>query len=337
MLNPKTYRTANGVVQGIEADMREIEPWRPSIGQIRDCALSGLVVGTGGFLETMLPPSVLRMAPTQDEVEAICEQCHDAIRAGRLIDFGDWTNDVIKYGGKRGGPLYQQGAIGHPFRQPWMFVHTWEGVVVTYLVNPLEPEKSSGDCETAEIQPIRLGNHKVLMISDRILLETQRNEGKTDWNKYLCSAVPSIWRYVPGFEGSNNGMDPGSSAAGNVLDPLMTAMLILSTRGIPRETVRAPEKLQKARRKNGKPPIPSYERVMSAPYVTVIQARKARGRDVVGLGGTHASPVAHLRMGHNRTYANGVKTWVRDSLVNFTEEAKLAWRTGNRSHYEVRS
>lgn len=336
MLNPKLHKVSGGVVYGVEADFRDVQPFNPTIGQIRDVVLSGLIVGTGGFLEAHLPPDILRLAPTQEEVEEMAQDCHDAVRAGRLIDFGAWTNDVIKYGGKRGGPLYQQSAIGHPFRQPYLFVHSWDkGCVCVYLVNPLEPDKVGGDYEAIELQPIRLKNYDVLMISDRILLETVRNEGKTDWDRYHCSAIPSIWRYLPGAKDYQDNMAPPNSAAGNVLDPVMTALLILSTRGIPRETVRVSDKLQKARVKSRKPPIPPYERVMSAPYVTAIQNRKAKGRNITAGSGTHASPIAHLRMGHPRVYASGVKTWVRDALVNMTEEAKKAW-LGNRSHYEVK-
>lgn len=330
MLNSKLYRTANGPVHGIEANIRDVEPWHASIGQIRDTVLAGLVVGTGGFLQAALPRSILQLAPTQNEIDEIAQSCHDAVRTGRVIDFGEWTNDVIKYGGNRGGPLYQQQAIGHPFRSPYMFVHSWEGVVVTYLVTPLEPDKPAGDCEAIELQPMRLKNHTMLMISDRIHLETSYNEGKDNWNKYNCLAMPSIWRYLPGMP--DNGMSPPNAAAGNVLDPLMTAMLILSTKGVPRETIKVSDKLQNARRKNGKPPIPPYDRVISASYVTAITNRKARGRSIYK-GGTHASPIPHLRIGHSRVYANGVKTRVRDALVNMSDEAKKAWL--GRTHYIV--
>jgi hypothetical protein len=49
------------------------------------------------------------------------------------------------------------------------------------------------------------------------------------------------------------------------------------------------------------------------------------------LGGTHASPVPHLRRGHRRVYEDGRQTWVRSCLVNCRslEEAQA------RDHYEV--
>ncbi|HEY2617480.1 MAG TPA: hypothetical protein VGI78_09105, partial [Acetobacteraceae bacterium] len=134
----------------------------------------------------------------------------------------------------------------------------------------------------------------------------------------------------------NDGGTPGSAAAANVGDPLMTALLILNTRGVERETIAASEKLQKARRKSGKLPIPSYQRVNAAPYVTAIQMRgkaRARGEDQ---GGTHASPVPHLRIGHPRTYADGHVTFIRDTLVN-VEASQRAEFLRTRSHYTVKA
>jgi hypothetical protein len=300
----------------------------------------GHVVGCHLGIESLSPALVQQLAPTQDDVELFAEACNDAVRGGRLIDFGDWTNDVIKYAASRGGPLYGRGAIGHPFSQPYVFLHTWEEATSVYLVNPLEPDRlAGGDCEAVELSPAIVSGEKVLMIGDRIYFQPPPPDAPhsviNDYKKYGCYAIPSLWRYMPGAEKINM-QEPANAAAGNVLDPLMTALLILSTRGVMRETVAVSEKLQKARRKSGKEPIPPYDRVFSAPYVTAIQARRARGRHEPK-GGTHASPIGHLRMGHLRTYASGVQTFVRDALVNMSEDARKAWLTGNRSHYTVKS
>lgn len=334
MQQPKRYQTAGGTVMGIEARMEEIGNWRPTISQIRDTICAFMVVGTQMF-DIDMPAMARANAPTQDDVEGIAGYCERAVRAGRLIDFGDWTNDVIKYGGNRGGPLYSRGVIGHPFRDPYLFVHTWEGATAVYLVNPLEPDRTGGDCECVELQPVRLKTDTVLMIGDRALLMPDASH-EAGWKKYHCSAMPSIWRYLPGAEAMvNNGAPAVNAAAGNVLDPLVTALLILSTRGIPRETIAVSAKLQAARRKARKLPIPPYERVISAPYVTAIQNRLMRGRSLPR-GGTHASPIAHVRMGHIRQYPNGRQAFVRDALVNFTDEARAAFATVGRSHYAVK-
>lgn len=328
-----THAGSHGPVHGIELDARDLEPWRPVITQVREAMLNRMVVGSD-LISDQISPKLRDLIPSQDRVEVIATGCYEAARAGRLIDFGDWTNEVIKHGGNRGGPLYQRGAIGHPFRQPYVFFHTWEGNSVAYLVNPLEPGNlAGGDCEAIELQPLAFGPERALMIADAMMLEPMQNVGIVEWSKYHCSAIPSVWRFLPGAEAGNNGMAPANAAAGNVLDPLMTALLILSTRGIDRKTVTVSDKLQNARRKNGKPPIPPYDVVNSAPYVTAIQARRARGRQEPK-GGHHASPVPHLRMGHPRTYASGVQIFVRDALINMSAEAKAAF-LGNRSHYTI--
>ena len=333
MQHPRYYDSASGPVLGFEADMKEIVEWHPTIAQLRDTVLAGMIVGSHLIAER-LPPEVAAYAPSQAMVERIADACLAAVSAGRLIDFGAWTQEVICHGGNRGGPLYSKGAIGHPFSRPWMFVHTWEGETSVYMVNPLEPERlAGGDCEALELNPTLASGHRALMIGDQVILRPGEAEG-ADWRKYHCVALPSVWRFMPGAEAINRA-PPANAAAGNVLDPLMTALLIINTRGVERTTVAVSDKLQKARAKNGKPPIPSYERVDSRLYVTAIEARRARGRSEPK-GGHHASPIGHLRMGHPRTYASGVVRFIPDTLVNMSDDAKAAFRN-NRSHYEVRS
>lgn len=312
------------------AALEDIEPWQPVVTQVRDAILAHMITGAH-FAGAELPPEGRAMLPTQGDVNGINNLAYEAVSNGRLIDFGEWTNAVIMHGGNRGGPLYTKGVIGHPFRQPYVYMHTWEGETAVYLVNPLEPEKAAGDCEAIELNPMRVNRRGMLSISDRAVLWPGESG---DGSKYHCSAMASPWRYLPGAEAINNGMAPVNAAAGNVLDPLMTALLILSTRGIDRHVIAPSDKLQKAREKNRKPPIPPHEAVNSAGYVTAISNRIARGRSE-SRGGTHASPQPHLRMGHPRTYANGVTTFVRDALVGFSDEARAAFRS-NRSHYVVR-
>ena len=328
---PRIYDTGRGRIMGIEARLDDIGEWKPTIAQIREAVLSFHVVGSHMFARG-LPREIAEYAPNRHTVERIADGCHTAVSAGRLIDFGDWTNEVIKHGGNRGGPLYSKGAIGHPFSQYYLFCHTWENIVAIYLVNPLEPDRlAGGDCECIELQPIKVRNERALMIGDQALLQPGSQEG--DWRKYHCSAIPSLWRFLPGADEINRAA-PANAAAGNVLDPLMTALLILNTRGIERQTVTVSDKLQKARAKNGKPPIPPYDTVDSQLYVTAINNRLRKGRREPQ-GGHHASPIGHLRMGHSRTYADGTVTFVRDALVNMSDDAKANWRT-QRSHYEVK-
>jgi hypothetical protein len=329
----KSYKTPHGRVLGMEADMRDIEDWAPTITQIRETILKGMVVGSHMFAAD-LPPEVAQYAPSQRMVERISDGCLDAIQAGRLIDFGAWTNEVIMHGGNRGGPLYTKGAIGHPFSKYYLFVHTWEYSTAVYLVNPLEKDRlAGGDCEAIELQPIKIKDQRALMIGDQVLLTPETEATDPDWRKYHCSAIPSVWRFMPGAAEINKASPP-NAAAGNVLDPLMCALLILNTRGIDRQTVSVSDKLQRARIKNGKPPIPPYDQVDSRLYVTAIQKRLSKGRKEPSKGGHHASPIGHIRRGHIREYADGTTTFVRDSLVNLSENASKTFAAA-RSHYTV--
>ena len=63
------------------------------------------------------------------------------------------------------------------------------------------------------------------------------------------------------------------------------------------------------RRLRGKKPLYTYK---------VITTTGKRRVSEVGKGGTHASPVAHLRRGHWRTYKSGVRGWVNAMMINGT-------------------
>jgi hypothetical protein len=64
------------------------------------------------------------------------------------------------------------------------------------------------------------------------------------------------------------------------------------------------------RRMRGKRPLYTYK------VITITGKRRV---SEVSKGGTHASPVAHLRRGHWRTYKSGRKSWVRAAMINGTD------------------
>lgn len=324
--------TPDGTGAGLEVDLSTMAPWKPTIQQVRKI-IQAYMIG-GPQLTGIVPDEAMQFAPQQREVETIADMAFEAVRVGRLIDFGELPNTLIRDGGHRGGPLYAKGVLGQPFRDPWLLYHTWdERYSALYLINPCEPNKPNGDCEVVELEPAKFAGRETLTIGDRILyLPGQENPTMPD--TYAARAAPSIWRYMPDSAAvMNRGGTPESAAAGNVLDPLMTCLMMLSTNGIERETIHADAKLQKSRARSGKPPIPSYDRVDSKPYVTAMMLR-GRPRAGDNAGGTHASPVPHIRRGHLRTYASGVQSFIRDTLVNVTEDTRLSWL--GRSHYEAR-
>jgi hypothetical protein len=64
---------------------------------------------------------------------------------------------------------------------------------------------------------------------------------------------------------------------------------------------------QRLRRLRGKKPLMTYK------VITITGKRKVSKE---GKGGTHASPVTHLRRGHWRHYKSGKRSWVAAALVN---------------------
>lgn len=65
--------------------------------------------------------------------------------------------------------------------------------------------------------------------------------------------------------------------------------------------------VQRLRRLRGKKPLMTYK------VITITGKRKVSKE---GKGGTHASPVTHLRRGHWRHYKSGKRSWVAAALVN---------------------
>jgi len=318
----------------LEIDLSDVGEWKPSMSMVRDAVLSNLILEPGKL-------DGVSYSAAQSEVDNMCAMGIEAVKAGRAVHLGHLPNQAIKDMGDHGGPLYNLGALPQPFAHPWLFMHTWDGgegmtklpATSVYLVNPtFGPDGDTAGCEIVELQPVRINHGNVLLMGDRVLLDAPT--GYELRAKYHCISVPSPMRYVPGMEPINNGMNPEEAAAGNVLDPLMAALLLMNVEGVNRRTVGPSEKLQRARAKNRKPPLPSHIEVDSAPYVTAILARREGRR--LAQGGHHASPVPHIRRGHVRVYASGQRSIIRETLVNVTADARSAF-VSKRSHYEVRT
>jgi hypothetical protein len=319
------------LVFGAQADLSDMREWQPTVAQVRDVILRRHVIGMEmPGIGTMFEPRAETFAPSQAEIERVNEMLCEATRAGRFIDFGYIPNDVLIAGSQRGGPLWNQGAIGMPFRDPWALYHLWDHGVALYLVNP----NGEAEVEIAELNAIRMGNDRLLSIADRGVFCRQPDKPQR-YNCWVLPAMTRFWLDPEHRQLANNGNTPEGAAASNIGDPLFTALLILNTRNVERETVSAPQKLQKARAKARKAPIPSYVRINALPYVTAVQARgKPRQDRGEAQGGTHRSPVAHIRMGHPRHYASGRSIFIADTLVNVPEDQRAAFKS-NRSHYRV--
>jgi hypothetical protein len=316
--------------------MAKMHAWQPTVQQVRECVLNKQIAGmaTGNDHPSRV---------TQSEVSNIGNFSRAAIRAGRMLDFGFLPNEVIRDCGKRGGALYNLGALHVPFADPWLYMHSWSAgpeqkAVSVYLVNQVD-----GDLELLCFEPMVMDGVPRLTIGDRALLFAPTGEAELSedgYPKYSARIIPAPWRLVEDDLLQVNGRQtPQQAAAGNVLDPLVTVLLILQTRGVQRETIDAPERLQRARVKSGKLPIPSYDRVHVESYVTALSAslsHKANG------DGKHASPRWHLRRGTVRNYQSGARSIIMDTLVNVDPEVRAAFKTGklslvsDRVNYEVK-
>jgi hypothetical protein len=348
-MQPKIIQTLDGqVIFGQELSMSLDVEWRPTVPQVRDAILEFRITGFNSADLPLLPESK-DYASTQAEVQTISAQCRNAVQAGRVIDFGHLPNMVISECARRGGKMWNMGALGFPFSNPWICYHLWdhdiiwrgEGpqpvtlprvkAVAVYLVN----RSSDTTFEVCELQAMKLSGEHLLMIGDRGMFMVPPPGIDHD---HISCVAPSILRFTldEHFRNlQNNGQSPFQAASCNIGDPIICCLMILATRGVERQTIRAPEKLQRARMKSRKPPIPNYDRVATEPYVTAIMARGHRERGE-GLGGHHASPQFHIRRGHPREYATGKSIWIRDTLVSATDEQRQSFKA-NRSHYEMRS
>lgn len=316
--------------------------WNATPAGVREVVMQG-AVGAPDYLNVLpreLVTDQMRLVqPSEREVANILAMAQEAVLAGRLVDFGYLPNAVMSWGGQRGGPLFQQKVLGQPFSDPWLMLHSWEQGSCLYLINPCPK-----GMEIVELQALKLDDaDRLFCIGDRGLFMNDQPTSK----KYHCAILPSPLRYLGLDEmrrhvNSNlhdgTGDDPLSAGAGNIGDPVATGLLILATRAVPRATVEADPKLQRARARNGKPPLPSYDTVDTKDYVTAILKRGIKRSE--DQGGTHRSPVPHIRMGHPRDYATGRSIWIQDTLVGVPEEKRVAWKRGlagaGRTHYTVR-
>lgn len=336
----------------IDVDVNDFSMIDLTPERVREITLGGMITSGPGL--------DVKYMPTQYELETVVTMMQHAITRGQMIDFGYWPNEMIKATSKRGGKLYAQGALAHPFSSPYVIVHRWDDhtderemryardlkrsypMTSVYLVNPF-PDSGVGTCcdfEAMELEGFRVHKDNVLGIGDRIGYSAINSIG-TD--KYHLNVIPTLYRFnslrdnpkfgkmMDQYDGSN----PVEMAAANVIDPIITAMVLLSTRGMKSKTVSVKDSLNKARQAKGKPIIPPYQRIDSKPYVTAIMSRQQRSHDRASLGGTHASPIVHLRIGYWRNYQSGERSFIRDTLVNATDEMRNAF-IANRSHYVVK-
>lgn len=338
-------RPASFTPEESAAILRTIEPWRnPTIEQVRNVILDRMV----------LTPAEPQNRDQAGLIASMEEAFRIAVAGGRLFDFGYVPNAVLMSESKRAGELFHAGYIGHPFREPYAFFHTWDADAIgtdqerafmrerfgddeaiagsLYVVDPFDMHAitsgrvDAGTFLVCEAQAVMAVGKRAMLIGDVAYVAVAVNPaGRVGYRgRILRGALHTI----PGME---TGEGP---AMASIMDPIMSCLLLLATDGIAVDTVDAPAKLNKHRVKAGKPAIPAHYVVRSGAYVTALSTRRA-GRSEPAAG-HHASPVPHLRRGHIRhlheRHGGGV-AWIRDAVVNLKDpDAPLA-----RAFYRGRS
>jgi hypothetical protein len=293
-------------------DMAEIQPWHPPIESVRKALLERSVVSaTAPGTQTALP------------IEALNTLGHYAALDGLLFDLGHLPNSAIKSESLRATGLYRNGHIDHPYQMPYVIFHTWENGPVAYLVIP---NNSTPHCFIAvELLPARLRGAKVLLVGDSATIEYPPG---TAMDPLKSFPYPSPLRELSGLPDPHG--DPVRSALQNCTEPVVATMLLLVTENVAIEKVPASKLLKAYRTGKDRRPLPSHFQVDTAPYITALQSKGHRSV-AAGLGGTHASPVPHLRRGHLRALPTGATTWVRDCLVMVADRDDRF----SRSHYQL--
>lgn len=305
------------LARGIPAG--DVKAWPATVEGVRDSCLRLAIVD----IEQEGAEGV--DLPAEDGRELVARFAQEAAAAGRIIDAGHIPNAVIKAEAVRVGGLVVGGHLGMPFSDPWLLYHTWEGGVAVSLVTGINDRGLFSVFEMIPINSQAVG--RTLVLGDMIRFSPLRTEGRAS---YDVQGRPSYLRRAMAQEHGTPFGDVLRMAGANCLDPVLAVIGMMATDGVQVETIAPSAKLSKARKRSGKPPIPSFQRVHSAPYVTAILARGQR-REGEARGGSHASPVGHIRRGHVRHLATGKTTWVRDCLVNVNKDSPVM-----RSHYVLK-
>lgn len=250
-----------------------------------------------------------------------------AVQAGRLFDMGYVPNELIRKESRRAGDLYAAGHLGHPFREAYALFHTWEQGASVYLV---KPSNGMGFIVSELFAMVTANGSRCLLQQDVGMLASITPEQYT--GRVATGALIRL-----AMERGMPAPDEGAQI-GNLVEPVLSLILLLATDGVAVTKIEPDAKLNKARVKNRKPVIPSHWRVHTGPYITALSHLGQRG-DTAAKGGGHSTPRPHLRRGHLRhksDYHGGGTVWVRDALVMMKDGAEIA-STFGRTFYQQTS
>jgi hypothetical protein len=228
------------------------------------------------------------------------------IREGRMIDFGFIPNKIHQDDSCKYRYAYEMGELPHPY-ETWLGVSKWEGGMCGYHVcpTPHAPERTL----VIELYGITLPNGEDLVIVyDIVSIQTLG----------IDNTVVSPYAIAGGISETEDQM---RARGANSLDPLVTMLGLLSNASVPIIPHSEPLRLNLARAKKGKHPIPAHTEVDVRDYVANYASHVPAGK--IHQGGTHASPIPHWRRSHLRTLPSGKRVPVRSSKVNWRDTEEL--------------
>ncbi len=272
----------------------------------------------------------------------------DAARGAQVFDFGAVAEPFLMEEAKLGGAMlcerfvklpyagvlywYTLTELQHPGTVAKVDIPSWDVDRVRYAT--LVAEAAGGGWLIADFMVLdpataaQIGRDIVRGSGGKLAAEVGAAKALL-----LCTGIARVesvpegrWRgrlFDRAGEDDNERRD--SAALGALADGAAAMTMILATKGVGLRRDPAPAKLNAKREKQGRPAYPAITYVNTREYVEAAE-RTARG-------GTHASPVPHLRRGHPRVYADGRRTWVRAALVN----CRSVTDAQSREHYVVRT
>lgn len=265
------------------------------------------------FRNAILSDGMLAINPLFDVddggVQFLKQLIRTTIAEGRMVDFGFIPNEVIKVESTRSRPMFEANEFQHPY-ETWLAVTSWEGGYNGYLIcpHPYFP----GETLVIELYGVSVPNvSDVIMIYDMVSVKVN-GPGDTTVSPLRMD-----------FSSEHVETEAELKLRGaNSLDPLVTMLRLLADASIPITQRETPEKLNRARAKKGKGPLPGHTIVHTQDYVAQFQAA-ASGSKRYDKGGHHASPIAHWRRAHLRHLVDGRVIPVKSSKVNWRDAEEL--------------
>jgi hypothetical protein len=247
-----------------------------------------------------------------------------ALRSGAVFNFGVLENDVIKDTSHRAYPLLNKGYLPAPF-PVWVGAHEF----------PMQVEEHGVFHPIWCVYVIRHGEDGTFTATELWMRGRGRDCLYAIAGHLTVQPAGERW-WGEGIAGLPNDTLPDY---GGIQDAVLTMLMLLNTRGLPVTHHSPAPKLNAARVRSGKPPLPSHWSVDTSIYTTAMRETDRRPAPRAGTpAGSHASPVPHLRRAHMRNMTNGVTVPVRECVVGLRSNGEVDDNANPfaRSHYEVR-